>query len=214
MADHQYGIRMVDTATTSEVTIVPANEASWDDIQAVFGARGDAHVCQCQRYRLQPGEAFKKVSVEERADRLRTQTECGHRKSKATSGLVTTRRRAGWLVRRRAAHCVLGLMRNFKVHWAGRTEDKTDDTVWSVTCFVTRAGFRRRGVSYALARAAVDFARRRGARALEGYPMLVEPGHNVIWGELHVGTRSIFEAAGFEEVSQPSKRRVVMRIDF
>ena len=44
--------------------------------------------------------------------------------------------------------------------------------------------------------------------------MLVEPGQNVIWGELHVGTRSIFEAAGFEEVSQPSKRRVVMRIDF
>ena len=215
MADHQYGIRMVDTATTSEVTIVPANEASCDDIQAVFGGRGDAHVCQCQRYRLQPGEAFKKVPVEERADRLRTQTECGHPKSKTTSGLVAylDGEPVGWCaVEPRTAY--FGLMRNFKVHWAGRTEDKTDDTVWSVTCFVTRAGFRRRGVSYALARAAVDFARRRGARALEGYPMLVEPGQNVIWGELHVGTRSIFEAAGFEEVSQPSKRRVVMRIDF
>jgi GNAT superfamily N-acetyltransferase len=100
------------------------------------------------------------------------------------------------------------------VHWEGRFEDKTDGTVWAVTCFVTRAGYRRRGVSRALARAAVDFARERGARAIEGYPMLVEPGQNVIWGELHVGTRSIFDAAGFDEVSHPSKRRVVMRIDF
>jgi GNAT superfamily N-acetyltransferase len=83
-----------------------------------------------------------------------------------------------------------------------------------VTCFVTRAGFRRRGISRALARAAVDFARERGARALEGYPMITEPGQDVTWGELHVGSRSIFEDAAFGEVSRPTLRRVVMRIDF
>ncbi len=199
----------------SEISVVPANEASWEDIEAVFGERGDAYVCQCQRYKLQPGEAFKKVPVEERAHRLRTQTECGHPKSKTTSGLVAylDGEPVGWCgVEPRTAY--FGLQRNFKIHWEGRTEDKADATVWAVTCFVTRAGFRRRGVSYALAHAAVDFARDRGARALEGYPMLVEPGQNVIWGELHVGTRTVFEAAGFEEVSHPSKRRVVMRIDF
>jgi GNAT superfamily N-acetyltransferase len=98
--------------------------------------------------------------------------------------------------------------------WAGRAEDKADDRVWAVTCFVTRAGFRRRGVSRALARAAVDFARERGARALEGYPMITRPGQEITWGELHVGSRSIFEAAGFAEVSHPTKHRVVMRIDF
>ena len=195
--------------------IVPANEASWEDIRAVFGERGDAHVCQCQRYKLQPGEAFKKVPIEERAHRLRTQTECGHPRSKTTSGLIAylDGEPVGWCaVEPRTAY--FGLSRNFKIHWAGRDEDKGDDTVWSVTCFVTRAGYRRRGVSYALARAAVDLARDRGARALEGYPMLVEPGQNVLWGELHVGTCSVFEAAGFEEVVRPSKRRVVMRIDF
>ena len=31
---------------------------------------------------------------------------------------------------------------------------------------------------------------------------------------LNVGTRSMFEAAGLVEVSHPTKRRVVMRIDF
>lgn len=38
------------------------------------------------------------------------------------------------------------------------------------------------------------------------------PGDHL--GELHVGSRSIFAAAGFEEVSHPTPRRVVMRIDF
>ena len=98
--------------------------------------------------------------------------------------------------------------------WAGRAEDKADASVWAVTCFFVRAGFRRQGVSYALARAAVGFARARGARALEGYPMLTAPGQEIAWGELSVGARSVFEAAGFREVSHPSPRRVVMRVEF
>jgi len=88
------------------------------------------------------------------------------------------------------------------------------DGVWSVVCFATRVGYRRRGVTRALARATVDFARSRGARAIEGYPMLTEPGQDVTWGELNVGSRSIFADAGYQEVSHPTLRRVVMRIDF
>src|SRR5690606_6077501 len=63
-----------------------------------------------------------------------------------------------------------------RVPWAGRSEDKLDEGVWAVTCFVTRAGFRKRGVSRALARAAVEHARAHGARAVEGYPIEVQPG--------------------------------------
>ena len=47
-----------------------------------------------------------------------------------------------------------GLLRVYRVPWDGRTEDKTDDSVWAVTCVLVRAGFRRRGIGYALARAA------------------------------------------------------------
>jgi GNAT superfamily N-acetyltransferase len=83
--------------------------------------------------------------------------------------------------------------------------------VWAVTCFVTRAGFRRQGIAYALARAAVEFARKRGARAVEGYPMATG---NALVGDLHVGSRGMFTAAGLAEVGQPSVRRIVMRIDF
>jgi GNAT superfamily N-acetyltransferase len=197
---------------TEAFRVVPANEASWEDLQAVLG-RGYPSTCQCQRHKIRGREWDSgSVPVAERARRLREQTGCGHPESGTTSGLVAylDGEPGGWCaVEPRTAYVRLG-----RVPWAGRAEDNTDDSVWAVTCFVTRTGFRRRGVSRALARATVDFARQRGARALEGYPMITEPGQEITWGELHVGSRSIFAAAGFAEVSRPTLRRVVMRIDF
>jgi len=200
---------------TSNVTIVPANQATWEELQAVFGTRGASSQCQCSRYKMQPGESWASVGAEELAFRLRVQTDCGHPDSDTTSGLAAyvDGEPAGWCaVEPRTAFPRLLL--KTRVPWEDRTEDKTDDGVWAVTCFVTRAGFRRRGISRALARATVDFARERGARAIEGYPMTTKPGQEIMEVEVHVGTRGIFEAAGFAEVSHPTLRRVVMRIDF
>jgi GNAT superfamily N-acetyltransferase len=198
-------------AGESSISIVPANQASWEDLQAIFGTRGSAWRCQCQRYKLAPREAFGNFPVEERAHRLRVQTECGHPASETTSGLVAylDGEPAGWCaVEPRTAYG--GLVRNNRVPWEGREEDKADDSVWAVTCLFTRTGFRKRGISRALARAAVDFARERGARALEAYPMTTK---NAILEELNVGTEATFAAAGFTEVSRPTKRRAVVRID-
>jgi GNAT superfamily N-acetyltransferase len=193
-------------------TVVPANEASWEDLEKVFGTRGTTYRCQCQRYKLAPLEYFAGFPVEDRADRLREQAGCDDPRSGRTSGLVAylDGEPVGWCaVEPRTAY--RGLVRTARVPWVGREEDKTDDSVWAVTCFVTRTGFRKRGVSRALASAAVDFARSRGARALEGYPITTK---DVILEELHVGTVGVFAAAGLVEVSRPTLRRVVMRIDF
>ena len=200
------------TAGEPAIVVVPANEASWEDLQTVFGTRGPAARCQCQRFKLRPREAFASFPAEERAHRLRRQTDSGHPGSRTTSGLVAylDGEPAGWCaVEPRSAYT--GLVRNNRVPWEGRAEDKADDSVWAVTCFFTRVGFRKRGVSRALARAAVDFARERGARAIEGYPIITK---DVILEELLVGTRSVFAEAGFEEITRPTLRRVVMRIDF
>ena len=199
----------------AELRIVPANEASWEDVQAVFGERGDPHRCQCQRYKMSPGESWASVGWEELAFRLRAQTDCGRPRSCTTTGLVAylEGEPVGWCaVEPRPAYPRLLL--KTRVPWEGRAEDKTDESVWAVTCFVTRTGFRRRGISGALAQAAVGFARDRGARALEGYPMITEPGREIMPVELNVGSRSVFEAAGFTEVTHPTLRRVVMRIAF
>jgi GNAT superfamily N-acetyltransferase len=202
---------MAGTRATAEVTIVPANEASWEDLQAVFGTRGDPSRCWCQRYKMQRRESWASVGAEELAFRLRDQTDCGHPRSRSTTGLVAylDDEPVGWCAVEPRSHYGR-LLRNMRVPWEGRSEDKADDGVWAVTCFVTRAGFRRRRITYALALAAVDFARRRGARALEGYPTTTT---EVLLSELHVGSRRAFAAAGFIEVSHPTLRRLVMRID-
>ena len=193
------------------VTVVPANEASWEDLQTVFGARGPAARCQCQRYKLRRRESFGSFPVEERAHRLRQQTDCGHPDSASTSGLVgyLDGEPAGWsAVEPRTAY--EGLVRNNRVPWTGREQDKADPGVWAVTCVLVRVGHRRCGLGQVLVRAAVDFARERGAGALEGYPITTS---DVIAEGLHVGTPAMFAAAGFTEVARPTPRRVVMRIE-
>ncbi len=93
------------------ISIVPANQASGEDLQAIFGTRGPASRCWCQRYKLQRRESFASYPAEERAHRLRVQTECGNPESDTTSGLVAylEREPVGWCaVEPRTAYVRLG----------------------------------------------------------------------------------------------------------
>lgn len=194
------------------ITVRPANQARWADLTAIFGVRGNGARCWCQRYKLPPGEGFASAPPEVRADRLREQTHCDDPASAISSGLVAylDDQPVGWCaVEPRPMFA--GLLRSFRVPWEGRDENKHDAGVWALTCLFVRAGSRRRGVSRALAHAAVDLARERGARALEAYPILTG---NAIAEELHVGSLDVYLAAGLVEVSRPTIRRAVVRIDF
>jgi GNAT superfamily N-acetyltransferase len=204
---------MTPPITAEELTIVPANEASWEDLVAIFGTTDQGH-CQCQRFKI-VGWIWRDSTLDQRTAMLRAQTGCGNPDA-ATSGLVAyvNGEPAGWVaVEPRTAYPKLCNSR-IQTPWRGRDEDKTDESVWAVTCFAVRKGYRGRGLTYHLARATVNFARDRGARALEAYSMITHAGKEITWGELHVGARQVFEEAGFAEVSHPSPRRVVMRIDF
>jgi GNAT superfamily N-acetyltransferase len=204
---------MTDELSVDEqLTIVPANEASWDDLSAIFGT-SDAGHCQCQRFKVL-GWIWRDSTQDERTAMLQAQTGCGNPNATATSGLVgyLDEEPVGWVaVEPRTAYPKL---RTSHVPWSGRKEDKDDGGIWAVTCFAVRKGYRGRGLTYPLARATIDFARERGARALEAYPMITQAGKEITWGEVHIGARQVFEDAGFKEISHPTKRRVVMRIDF
>jgi GNAT superfamily N-acetyltransferase len=196
-----------------QLTVVPANQGSWDDLAAIFGTTDYPSHCHCQRFKV-VGWIWRDSTQEERTAMLRSQTACGDPDAACTSGLVAyvDGEPAGWVaVEPRTAYPKL---RTSRVPWSGRWEDKGDDRIWAVTCFVVRKGYRGRGLTYPIAQATIDFARTRGARALEAYPMLTEPGKQITWGEVHIGTRQVFEEAGFQQVSRPTVRRVVMRIDF
>jgi GNAT superfamily N-acetyltransferase len=202
-----------DLITPAQLSIIPASQASWADLQAVFGTADYPGMCYCQHYKTRDCH-WSSLSGEERHRRLREQTRCDNPRARTTSGLVAYlgQEPVGWVaVEPRTAYPRLPKVRTV---WSGRQEDKTDDGVWAVTCFVTRKGYRKRGITYALAAATVGFARDQGARALEAYPMITSPGKEITWGELHVGSRQVFADAGFTEVSHPSPRRVVMRMDF
>ncbi|PYZ99142.1 GNAT family N-acetyltransferase [Alteribacter lacisalsi] len=194
--------------------VVPANKASWEDLEAVLGsARCHGAPCYCQRFKISYND-WSLTDDQERAFMLRAQTDCGNPESNTTSGLVAylDQEPVGWCaVEPRTAYKKL---RSSPVPWSGRDEDKNDNSVMAISCFIVRKGYRRRKITYALAKASISFARKRRAHAIEGYPMRTVPGKDIPWGELHVGSRNAFIAAGFREVSAPTKRRVVMRIDF
>jgi GNAT superfamily N-acetyltransferase len=195
------------------IRIVPANEASDNDLELIFGRRGTPSWCRCQWFKIR-NKDWDAVSVPERAQRLREQTRCGTVDAADTSGLVgyLDAEPAGWCaVEPRPAYPRLATSR---LVWAGRAQDPDDASVWAVTCFVTRVGYRRRGVSAALAAAAVDFARSRGAGALEGYPIVLDSDRRTSSGDLYVGSLRSFLDAGFAEVSRPTPNRAVVRIDF
>lgn len=202
-----------DPFLPEQVSVVPANEVTWDDLAAVFGTADYASRCLCQRLKT-TGWLWRETSLDQRVAMLEADTNCGDPDAPRTSGLLAfvDGEPAGWVaLEPRTSYLKLAKL---QLPWKGRNEDKTDDRVWAVTCIIVRKGFRRRGLTYLLALAAVEFARERGAKAIEAYAMITEPGKQVTWGELHVGARQVFEEAGFKQVSHPTKRRVVMRIDF
>ena len=91
-----------------------------------------------------------------------------------------------------------------------------DLPVWSVFCVRVQSGFRGRGISHALVAGAVDLARSQGAPAVEAVP--VDNGaEKVDLTMAFVGTRSLFESAGFVKVADTTSvsdgfPRVVMRL--
>jgi GNAT superfamily N-acetyltransferase len=199
----------------SSIRIVPANEASWDDLQLILS--GTAGRCQCTRQRLGDREWYA-LPVEQRAAVLRDVVGCdspidpADRTPQSTAGVVAyvDDEPAGWAAV--DARSAFRRLRGSPVPWAGRHETADDDTVWAIACLVVRRGFRGQHLTHDLVRASVDHARQRGARAIEGYPMLTG-GAEITWDELSVGPVSAFTAAGFAEVSHPTKRRLVMRLE-
>ncbi|SFR70692.1 Acetyltransferase (GNAT) family protein [Agromyces sp. CF514] len=91
-----------------------------------------------------------------------------------------------------------------------------DLDVWSVWCIRVRPGHRGEGISHALLAGAVEFARERGAPAIEGYPV-DNRGEKVDLTMAYVGTRKLFERAGFAKAADTESvingfPRVLMRL--
>ena len=70
-----------------------------------------------------------------------------------------------------------------------------EEAAWVIPCITVRRGYRGRGVAVAMLRAAVDYAAKRGAPAVEAYPRAeAERVHDDF---AYIGTEAMFRKAGF-----------------
>ena len=189
-----------------EITTRLATLAEWDDVQAALAGGGDGRSCQCV-WPLLANREWDATTVEERRDMLRDEVQAG-----PPPGLVAyvDGQAAGW-IRIGPRPDQQRIVRS-RVVKGGSGESLDDPSVWAVTCFSVRKEHRRKGINAALLRAAVVYARRSGARVIEGYPIATDttaPPTN----SLFVGALSTFLQAGFHEVARPTDKRVVVALE-
>lgn len=179
----------------------PATPSRWSDLEELFGERGACGGCWCMYWRLPRGEwsAGK-----------------GNRNRSAFRKLVSSNEKPGVIAyagKEAVAWCAIAPREEFLSLARSRVLKPVDDKqVWSITCMFVKKPYRRRGVSVAMLRAAVEFAAKRGARIVEGYPttptMEKTPDPFV-----YMGVPSAFKAAGFKEVARRSETRPIMRFE-
>jgi GNAT superfamily N-acetyltransferase len=188
-----------------DLVVHPLTPARWPDLEAVFEARGCsvARGCWCMYYRRSGSRTAPPPGT--------SAAEAGRAALKA---LVDAGRPPG----------LLGYHGRTPVGWVslGPREDYArlarspvmkpvdERPVWSIVCFVVPAAYRGQGVAHALLAGAIRYARRQGATLLEGYP--VDKAECSADDALWFGTKSMFDAAGFEEVARRRPRRPVVRL--
>lgn len=184
-----------------KIVIRPVTADRWDDLVTLFGPRGACAGCWCMYFRQSRSE-YERQSGAGNRRALRRLVVGG-----VEPGLLAyvDGVPAGWMA--------LAPREDYPLLGRSRILQPVDDKpVWSVVCFFVARGHRGRGLTVAMLRKAGAYARRRGARRLEGYP--VDP----IKGKMpdtfaYYGLAAAFRRAGFQEVARRSPTRPIMRLE-
>ena len=179
----------------------PVTTRQWPDMQKLFGPNGADGGCWCMWWRIKRAE-FDRNHGE--ANRLAM--EAIIRGGQVPGQLAYLEGEPiGWCsVAPREAFPVLDRSPVLK-----RIDDKP---VWSIVCFYVARQHRRCGLSGLLIQAAVEYARSRGGKIVEAYP--VDPlAGKFDSGGAFTGLIDTFRKAGFTEAARRSKRRAIMRLE-
>jgi GNAT superfamily N-acetyltransferase len=177
----------------------PVTADRWDDLAALFGARGACAGCWCMYWRL-PAGAWEAGKGESNRRALQTLVAADDR-----PGIL------GYLGGEPVAWCAVAPRDVYPRLARSRVLKPVDQTpVWSISCLFVRKDRRRQGLSVRMLEAAVGFAGERGATVVEGYPY--EPTAErapdaFVW----TGLASAYRTAGFTEVARRSPTRPIMR---
>ncbi len=171
----------------------------WRDLEMLFGERGACGGCGCMWWRMKRAE-FKQGKGEKNRKAFKKIVACGE-----VPGIIAYcgGEPVGW--------CALAPREKYPVLENSRILAPIDgEPVWSVVCFFVARHYRGRGITSQLLKAAIDYARKQGARIVEGYPVDPKKGRmpDVF---VYTGLEAAFRAAGFVEVLRRSKTRPIMR---
>lgn len=186
-------------AAVEELTFRPVTAHEWPDLQRLFGAHGADGGCWCMWWR------------QTRAEFARRHGEANRRAMEAiiasgeVPGLLAYAgdQPVGWVS--------VAPRGRFPVLDRSRTLRRIDsEEVWSIVCFYVQRAWRGRGLTVRLIEAAADYARGRGARLIEAYP--IDPEHRTARAdEAFTGLIPTFLKAGFHEAARRSAWRVIVR---
>jgi GNAT superfamily N-acetyltransferase len=185
------------------IEVRPASD--FEDVRAMVGPkRPDANVCWCLSYRI-PSKENLQLAGPERGERVRQLV-----REDPPPGVLAYdgHEVVGWAAVHPRANTSFATNRRIP------SIDELD--VWSVWCIRVRPGHRGTGISHHLLEGAVQFARDYGAPAIEGYPV-DNKGEKVDLTMAYVGTRALFERAGFTKAADTESvlngfPRVLMRL--
>ena len=176
----------------------------FEDVRTMVGPkRPDANVCWCLSYRL-PSKENRELVGPARGERVRELMGHGPLGVLAYDGDEVV----GWGAV--APRAQTSFARNRRIPHVDELP------VWSVWCIRVRPGHRGEGISHHVLRGAIELARANGAPAIEGYPV-DNRGQKVDLTMAYVGTRALFERAGFTKAADTSSvlngfPRVLMRL--
>ena len=166
----------------------------WPDLVALFDHHGNPGYCWCMTWRL-PSQEYQQLDSAGRCKALESLVKAG-----TPTGLLAydDGEPIGW--------CSIAPRETYPRLEKSKTLRRLDDApTWSVVCFFVKREKRGQGISLQLLKAAVNYARSRGAKIIEGYP--VEPDQSYRF----MGAPSIFEQAGFEVAAIAANGRRIMR---
>lgn len=188
------------------ITTEVATTARWDDVQHALTGGGDGASCQCI-WPMLSNKEWNETTTPQRTEMLREEIQEG-----PPPGLIAyiDGEAAGWI--RVGPRTAQQRVPRTRMIAAASTEPFEDDSVWAVTCFVVRREHRGSGITLELLRAAVDVARRSGARLIEGYPVDAR-GEKKRTNDLFHGTLTTFLAAGFEERAEMKPGRILVALE-
>jgi GNAT superfamily N-acetyltransferase len=177
----------------------PLTPDRWADLEKLFGERGACGGCWCMHWRL-PRAEFSQQLGEANRQKLMEIVNRGE-----IPGILAyaNDQPVGW--------CALAPRQSYPLLSRSRVLAPPDEQpVWSVVCFFIAKPHRRQKVSTQLLQSAVDYARTKGARIVEGYP--IEPKKESYPDTFaFTGLANAFRATGFVEVLRRSPTRPIMR---